>query len=95
MEQVFADFIRRQFPFLIFYSFDFGVLQLLGIKSRHFHNNAGNWQDFLEDGYYVKVLGERKTIFGTAWYQLNHASLRLELFVLMFPRGSVFGVIEN
>lgn len=31
---------------------------------------------FLKDGYFVKVLGERKTIFGTAWYQLNHSSYR-------------------
>jgi len=29
----------------------------------------------LEDGYYVKVLGKRKTVFGTAWYQLNHSSI--------------------
>ena len=27
-------------------------------------------------GYIVKVLGERKTVGGTAWYQLNHASVR-------------------
>jgi hypothetical protein len=27
-------------------------------------------------GYIVKVLGKRKTIGGTAWYQLNHASVR-------------------
>jgi hypothetical protein len=26
-------------------------------------------------GYIVKVLGKRKSVFGTAWYQLNHASL--------------------
>jgi hypothetical protein len=29
----------------------------------------------LKDGYVVKVLGKRKTIFGTAWYQLNHATI--------------------
>jgi hypothetical protein len=27
-------------------------------------------------GYIVKVKGERKTIFGTAWYQLNHSSFK-------------------
>jgi hypothetical protein len=27
-------------------------------------------------GYIVRVLGKRKTIGGTAWYQLNHASVR-------------------
>ncbi|MCJ7425228.1 hypothetical protein MUP01_13320 [Candidatus Bathyarchaeota archaeon] len=30
-----------------------------------------------EDGYLVKVHGKRKTVFGTAWYQLNHATIRL------------------
>jgi hypothetical protein len=29
-----------------------------------------------KDGYIVKVLGKRKSIFGTAWYQLNHASVK-------------------
>jgi hypothetical protein len=29
-----------------------------------------------KDGYIVKVLGSRKSIFGTAWYQLNHASIK-------------------
>jgi len=33
-----------------------------------------SYQAFLKDGYYVKVLGKRKTVGGTAWYQLNHAS---------------------
>ena len=32
---------------------------------------------FETDGYIVKVLGERKTIGGTAWYQLNHASIKV------------------
>lgn len=34
------------------------------------------WQLFQKDGYYVKVFGKRKTIHGTAWYQLNHASVK-------------------
>ena len=29
-----------------------------------------------ENGYIVKVFGERVTIFGTAWYQLNHSSYK-------------------
>jgi hypothetical protein len=33
------------------------------------------WQLFQKDGYYVKVFGKRKTIFGTAWYQLNHSTI--------------------
>jgi len=32
---------------------------------------------FLKDGFIVKVLGERKTVGGTAWYQLNHASIKV------------------
>ena len=35
-----------------------------------------SYQNFLKDGYYVKALGERKTVFGTAWYQLNHSTIR-------------------
>lgn len=34
------------------------------------------WQLFQKDKYYVKVFGKRKTIVGTAWYQLNHASVK-------------------
>jgi hypothetical protein len=45
-----------------------------------------SYQAFLKDGYYVKVLAERnvsfydeskKNVYGTAWYQLNHASYLL------------------
>jgi len=36
-----------------------------------------SYQEFLKDGYYVKVMDKRKTVFGTAWYQLNHATIRL------------------
>ena len=32
---------------------------------------------FEKDGYIVKVKGERKTIMGTAWYQLNHSSVKV------------------
>ena len=35
-----------------------------------------NYHLGLKDGWKVKVLGKRKTIFGTAWYQLNHSSIR-------------------
>jgi len=31
---------------------------------------------YRDNGYIVKVLGERKTVFGTAWYQLNHSSYK-------------------
>jgi hypothetical protein len=33
-----------------------------------------NHQLSLKDGYVVKVLGKRKTIGGTCWYQLHHSS---------------------
>jgi hypothetical protein len=33
-------------------------------------------REFDKDGYIVKVLGKRKTVGGTAWYQLNHASIK-------------------
>jgi hypothetical protein len=32
-----------------------------------------------QDGYVVKVHGKRKTLFGTAWYQLNHATIRFSV----------------
>jgi len=32
---------------------------------------------FESDGMIVKVKDERKTVFGTAWYQLHHASVRV------------------
>ena len=30
---------------------------------------------YKESGYIVRVLGERRTVGGTAWYQLNHATV--------------------
>jgi hypothetical protein len=32
---------------------------------------------YRKNGYIVRVMGERKTIFGTAWYQLNHSSYKV------------------
>jgi len=34
---------------------------------------------FAKDGYLVKVHEVRKTVFGTAYYQLNHATIRVSL----------------
>jgi hypothetical protein len=34
---------------------------------------------FLKDGFIVKVLGERRTVGGTAWYQLNHSSIKKDV----------------
>lgn len=49
-----------------------------------------SYQQFLKDGFYVKVEGKRKTIFGTAWYQLHHASIRKD--VKRFHVSTWFGV---
>jgi len=43
-----------------------------------------------KDGYIVKVLGERKTIFGTAFYQLTHSSYRVD--VVRFHVATWFGI---
>lgn len=50
----------------------------------------GAYQKFLMDGWIVKVKGERITVFGTAWYQLNHASVRVG--VVRFQVATWFGV---
>jgi len=51
------------------------------------------WQAFQKDGYYVRVFAKRKTVFGTAWYQLNHATIRLG--VKRFHAVTWFGVCGN
>ena len=37
------------------------------------------WDGFMKDGYYLKVFGKRKTVFGTALYQLNHSSYKVNV----------------
>ena len=32
---------------------------------------------YAKDGYLVKCFGERQTVFGTAWYQLHHSSIKV------------------
>ena len=34
------------------------------------------WKAYLKDGYYVKVYGKRKSVFRTAYYLLDHATIR-------------------
>jgi hypothetical protein len=36
-------------------------------------------REYAKDGYLVTVQAKRKTVFGTAWYQLNHATVRMGL----------------
>lgn len=43
-----------------------GCKGFYGVSKKHFK----------KDGYIVEVMGKRKTVFGTAWYQLNHASVK-------------------
>lgn len=45
---------------------------------------------YRENGYIVRVFGKRKTVFGTAWYQLNHASYKVG--VKRFHVATWFGV---
>jgi len=42
-----------------------------GFDDRNYHDG------FLKDGWVVKVLGKRKTVVGTAWYQLHHATYKV------------------
>ena len=45
---------------------------------------------YKEDKYIVKVLGKRKTVFGTAWYQLNHSTI--DITKKRFHVATYFGV---
>jgi len=51
------------------------------------------WQGFQSDGYFVKVFPQRKTVFGTAFYQLNHATIRVG--VKRFHSVTWFGCCGN
>jgi hypothetical protein len=48
---------------------------------------------YAKDGYIVKVLAERKTVFGTAFYQLNHATIRVG--IVRFHVVTWFGSCGN
>jgi hypothetical protein len=47
---------------------------------------------YAKDGYLVKVLAERKTVVGSAWYQLNHATVRVG--VKRFQSVTWFGLVS-
>jgi len=51
------------------------------------------WKGFNNDGYFVKVFKARKTVFGTAFYQLNHATVKAG--VRRFHSVTWFGVCGN
>ena len=51
-----------------------------GCKKKCFKGCGGfvdrKYRCYEKDGCIVRVLGKRKTVGGTAWYQLNHASIK-------------------
>jgi len=49
-----------------------------------------SYRCFENDGCIVRVLGKRKTVVGTAWYQLNHATIRLG--IKRFQSVTWFGI---
>jgi len=51
-------------------------------------------REFKKDRYLVKVFAERETVFGTAFYQLNHATVRVSAFS-RFHAVTWFGVCAN
>jgi hypothetical protein len=74
---------------------------ILGGYGRCRHCTGGNcytcngvegrlYRAYRENGYIVRVLGERKTVGGTAWYQLNHATVKVG--VKCFCVATWFGV---
>ena len=50
------------------------------------------WQECQKDGWYVKVLGKRKSVFWTLWYQLNHSSIKKG--VVRFHVATWFGNVS-
>jgi hypothetical protein len=52
--------------------------------------DSRKWKLYQKCKWYVKVFGKRKTVFGTAWYQLNHATYDSD--VRNFHVATWFGV---
>ena len=74
---------------------------ILGGYSRCRHCTGGNcyacdgvegrlYRAYRDNGYIVRVLDERRTVGGTAWYQLNHATVKVG--VKCFRVATWFGV---
>jgi len=51
-----------------------------------------SYRAYEKDGCVVRVLGERKTVGGTAWYQLNHAGI--DITKRRFHVATWFGVVS-
>jgi len=73
-----------------------GGYRCRGCKRKCFKGCEGfdnrNYRCYEKDGYVVKVLGKRKTIGGTAWYQLNHSSI--DITKKRFHVSTLFGVVS-
>jgi len=54
--------------------------------------DARFWALYQDTGYYVKVFGKRKTVVGTLYYQLNHASILKD--VERFHVYTYFGIVS-
>ena len=52
--------------------------------------DSNRWKLYQKCEWYVKVFSKRKTVFGTAWYQLNHATY--DSSVRNFHVATWFGV---
>jgi hypothetical protein len=50
---------------------------------------------FAQDRYLVKVHDERQTVFGSAFYELNHASTRTSFTAGRFHIVSYYGAVQN
>lgn len=65
-----------------------------GCKKKCFKGCGGfvdrKYRCYEKDGFIVRVLAKRKTVGGTAWYQLNHASVKKD--VVRFHVATWFGV---
>lgn len=55
-----------------------------GFDDKNYH------EGFLKDGYLVKVLGKRISVYHTAWYQLHHSSV--DVTKKRFQVATWFGV---
>lgn len=57
-----------------------------GFDDRNYHDGL------LKDGYLIKVLGKRKSVYHTAWYQLHHSSI--DVSKKRFHVATWFGVVS-
>jgi len=80
------DWVRKRLVFSVHYHVlgfvkDFDVCRNCDHKRKDCETCSGfkgrEVRGFAKDGYLVKVMDKRETIFGTAFYQLNHSTIRV------------------